>query len=99
MAAYIVCPSEAEWAVIGPFLEKCQEGAIIISPGIRLAIESEFGMTQGQIDDEAAGQNVDYDYGGECDIMLDVLRVTQHMGVKPVLEECGVTVPEDFDER
>lgn len=66
MAAYIIKPTIAQWSVIKDFLDTCGEGAIIIPP----AVDGELEEQGVHIED---GALIDYDFGGESDIWIDVV--------------------------
>lgn len=97
MAAYIVCPSKEHWEFISDFLTECQQGAIILSPDIQKAIEKRFNLSEGHVAEETRGELVVYDYGGECDKMLDQPTNMRHMSIPLVLEALGLEFdPEDL---
>ncbi len=66
MAAYIIKPTAEQWSVLKDFLDACGEGAIIIPP----AVVGELGEQGVHIED---GALIDYDFGGESDIWIDVV--------------------------
>jgi hypothetical protein len=68
MAAKLVCPTDCEWEVLESFFRQCGGGAIVLSPKAQRQIREWGGHT-------AAGiELADYDFGGEPDVMLDVVR-------------------------
>lgn len=74
MAAYIVRPSEQEWKVVSKILSECGEGAIIIPPSMQQWLKEQ-GITA------RAGSLVDYDFGGEADISVDVMNTPEHQAL------------------
>ena len=71
MAAYIVRPSKQEWAIVEKFLDRCKEGAIVVTPAMQEWLDSQHVKVR-------AGALVDYDFGGEADILLDVMTTPEH---------------------
>lgn len=63
-AHVVVITDPAKWAILRAFLAELEEGAIVIGPDAAAAFE----IQAGQPIEEAM---IEYDYGGECDIMLD----------------------------
>ena len=87
MAAYVIKPTAEQWSVIKDFLDACGEGAIIIPP----AVDGEIKEQGLHIED---GALINYDFGGESDIWIDVLSssaansscaldaIKEHLGIK-----------------
>ena len=71
MAAYVVRPSEKEWAVVEKFLSRCEEGAIVVTPAMQKWLDSQKVKAK-------AGELIEYDFGGEADILLDVMATPEH---------------------
>lgn len=67
MAAQIVTPSTADWPTILRFLDASGEGALVIPPDIQTEL-AERGRDPTDLVD------LDYDFGGDPDIWIDVLR-------------------------
>jgi hypothetical protein len=68
MAAYLVCVTESEWDVLKGVLSRCEEGAILVPPGVQEALRQKLNL-----DELPDGDLIDYDFGGEADVYLDVL--------------------------
>lgn len=83
MVATIILPNPEEWAVIRPFLESCKRGAVVIPPDVAEELRSDgFSVSPGNLDG--------YDYGGEADIIIDVIDDPDHYATE-YLQEAGVT--------
>ena len=89
MAAYIVRPSEKEWKVVGKILAECGEGAIIIPPAMQQWLKE-----QGVKAD--AGSLVDYDFGGEADISVDVMNGPEHQALWALDETLAERINDDL---
>jgi hypothetical protein len=77
MSAILVMPTAKEWKVIKPFLDKCQEGAIVIAPEIQATLTQEVLEKTGErIDD---GDFFEYEFGGQPDICIDVVSSLDHL--------------------
>jgi len=68
MAAKIVSPDEEIWPVIHDFLTACAEGAIVLAPAARRQLQECVGR------DPCELGIIEYDFGGEPDLMLDVVH-------------------------
>lgn len=68
MAAKLVCPTEREWEVLESFFRRCGGGAVVLSPKAQRQLRERAGHVAAGI--ELAG----YDFGGEPNLMLDVIR-------------------------
>jgi hypothetical protein len=73
MAAYVIRPTEQEWAAIEAFLARCGEGAVVIPPDM---VER---LTEAHRAIPEDGELVDYDFGGDPDYALDVVYDTEHL--------------------
>jgi hypothetical protein len=91
MAAYLVCPSEKDWATIERFLRSCAQGAIVLSPAFVASFKKKHGVDL--TDRESDRYLKDYDFGGEADLWIDWLNnpasedwatnaLKEHLGVK-----------------
>lgn len=66
MAAYIIKPTADQWSVLKDFLDACGEGAIVIPPAVDCELEEQDVHIK-------KGTLIDYDFGGESDIWIDVV--------------------------
>ena len=89
MAAYIVAPSRKDWDVISRFLGDCREGAIVVPPHVADRFKEKYGK------EVPEGDLVEYDYGGEAQILIDVMHGLDHFSARPVREAVGVEEEED----
>lgn len=84
MAAIVRIISQQDWPVIRAFLDSLEEGAIVISPY----------MHRQMIDDGLKPKHgrrlLDYDFGGEPDIMLDVVHDLDHSAVEAIRKDLGL---------
>jgi len=91
MAAYIIRPNKKEWAGLKKILDEGGEGAIIITPAMQEWLEAQ-GVKA------ATGSLVDYDFGGEPDLMLDVMGSPQHYALQALEPDRWETLAEaDFE--
>lgn len=82
MAAYLVCPTAADWPVIARFLAQCGEGAIVLSPRAQAQLR--------RVTPSAAAVNgalIEYDFGGQPDLVLDVCSSLRNSYAGPVLRQ------------
>ncbi len=70
MAAYLKFPTEKEWEVLSRFLDN--EGCIIISPSAAIQLSNEFGSNWTDFAQQYEDRLIDYDFGGEPDILVDI---------------------------
>ena len=68
MATKLVCPTESEWEVLESFFRRCGGGAVVLSPKAQRQLHDR--VIHSPVSIELAG----YDFGGEPDIMLDVVH-------------------------
>lgn len=72
MGAYLVCPSENDWAVIERFLRDCAEGALVLSPAVVAGFKKKYGVDLTDVKIERHLE--DYDFGGDADLWIDCLN-------------------------
>ena len=70
MAAYVVKLTEEEWAVLSSITARLEDGGIVVPPDVAKKFEEETGK---EIPD---GALIDYDFGGDPDVWLDILGET-----------------------
>ena len=90
MPAYVVCPTEEQWQVLLEILGEINEGGILVSPKSRELIREKRGFDPADIED----QPIDYDFGGDADIYLDIVYPTNsnsHMAVHAMEEHVADT--------
>lgn len=79
MAAVLVMPTTREWKIIKPFLDKLQDGAIVVSPEISKE------LTQKALEKTGIklnpGDIIEYEFGGDPDICVDVVESLDHLAV------------------
>jgi len=81
MAAVIVCIEDPEqWKIIQKFLSDCEEGAIVFSPEMVRV----FRETHGVSPEDCEDGYVEYDFGGQADVWLDVPTCLNDMSVDAV---------------
>lgn len=93
MAAYVVCPNEQQWEVLQWFLGQAREGCILVAPEARQQIKEKHGFDP----DEIEGQPIAYDFGGEPDVWLDVVRGPDNFGVAAMRKAVGQDPDSDDD--
>lgn len=81
MAAYAVPVSKADWPIVSKYLSALQEGGILISPNMVRELEKQAGKP---FDGEVFLD--DYEFGGEADLWVDIVRAESHMAFDAVLE-------------
>lgn len=96
MAAYIIIPNEAEWPIIRNFLERLEGGAIVIPADVALELSDKFGVMPQDIFN-LNGTFVDYDFGGEADIFVDVMWIADHYAMNTIREELGIEEDDEED--
>jgi hypothetical protein len=69
MAATVILIEDPQrWEAIREFLSECGEGALVFGPAAVRGLVERFGR---ETIDKLNGETIDYDYGGQSDIMLD----------------------------
>ncbi len=79
MAAFVIIPTEAQWAVLEEILNQVGEGAIIVPPEVVASLKQQ-GLDLSPLD------LIDYDFGGEADIFIDVMRDENHFAIEAIKE-------------
>jgi hypothetical protein len=85
MSAYIVKLTAEESAVLKDVMSRAREGAILIHP------EDDAKLKAAGLD-VPDGDLVDYDFGGECDVMVDRLN---GCSLDAILDHLGIADDED----
>jgi len=85
MAANIYVPTPADWGVIQEMLSVLEEGGIIVPPDKAVEYQSRHGDWEDKLDIP-----IDYDYGGEADLFVDVAR-DGNMADTAIREQLGET--------
>jgi hypothetical protein len=66
MAENVIYLTEKEWKALAPILQRCTAAAILIPPQVRKHLEERAG-------DKDLPTWIDYDWGGDPDVWLDVV--------------------------
>ena len=89
MAAYVVLiEDEEEWETIQLLLSRIEGGAILVPPQTCKALRK---IHDNLVVDEFDGELINYDFGGEPDILLDVADKLDHLGILAILEHFHLT--------
>lgn len=70
MAAFLKFPTEKEWEVLVKFL--ANDGCIIVPPDVAMEISSARGSNITDQQEKWHGARIEYDFGGEADIWVDI---------------------------
>lgn len=70
MAAFLKFPTEREWEVLVKFLDN--EGCIIVPPDVAMEISSARGSNITDQCEEWEDKLIEYDFGGEPDVYVDI---------------------------
>ena len=70
MAAILKVPNEEEWAVLVKYLDN--EGCIIFPPRDAEALAKALNMEIMDVPREIEGKLIEYDFGGQPDVYLDI---------------------------
>lgn len=84
-ATVVVIRDLAEWEVILNFLGKLEEGGIVVPP----AEASQYDASYGAGWETNLDKYVDYDFGGQAEVLVDVARGDNFAGstLKDLIEE------------
>lgn len=78
MAARVVIPEVSDWDIISSFLDDCCEGAVVIPPAVAITLREQGAELP------EAGSLIEYDFGGEADVWLDVVTSPDHYAIRAV---------------
>lgn len=84
MAAFLKFPTEKEWEVLVRFLNN--EGCIIVPPDVAMEISSARGSNITDQREEWVNKLIEYDFGGEPDVWVDI-AYKNTLGYEAVVEE------------
>lgn len=72
-ANIVVLRDEREWLIVSRVLSELEQGGIIVSPDTIERLDENFPGWEDEID-----QPIEYDFGGEPDIAIDIARNGNH---------------------